>query len=115
MEQVAERKKKALWSASAVDLASFDCATCDSGLQELRGCYGNARAPYWRGTEHETDVCPRRHALRHSLVPLTHRLYNHTDGKLGVEIFERPAWIAEAFAVIDDAIAWHRKELADAD
>jgi hypothetical protein len=96
-------------------LATFDCSKCDKGLQSLRGCYGNARAPYWQGTEHETDTCPRRHALSHPLVPLAHRLYNHTDGKLGVDVFERPAWIAEAFAVIDDAIAHHRKEHADAD
>lgn len=67
------------------------------------------------GTEHEDDTCPRRHALQEPLVPLVHRIWRHTDGKLGVEVFERPTWLLTAFDVVANAIAFSREQESNAD
>lgn len=112
--QAAQRKKKALWICSAVDLshAMFDCTKCGEREQKKKGCYGGGKVAWFAETPYEGNTCPRRIAMQEPLVPLAHKLYRHTGGKLGAEVFERPVWISAAFDVVDSALCWKREQEA---
>ena len=67
---------------------------------------------HFRGTEAETRICPRRHAIRNPFVFTVQEVYNGTDGKLGAQFLNITNKLADGLQVVGEALVW-RKEAGD--
>jgi hypothetical protein len=88
----------------------YDCGTCDLARRAMFGCHGGGQTAHFKGTEHETRKCPRRHLIENAdVVPVfaLRRDVEHVDGLRRREVLTTAA--IEAIAVVDDGVA-HARE-----
>ncbi len=78
------------------------------------GCRGGGKVPHFKGTEHETRRCPRRHLLDHPDVVEIFGLRKQAEKADGLSLGERLTTAAiEGIETIDDAVAWNREAAAE--
>ena len=64
---------------------------------------------HFRGTDAETRICPRRHAINNPFVFTAQDVYNGTEGSLGVKYLEVTNRLADSISIIKEALAWRRE------
>lgn len=82
-------------------------------MRPVLGCHGGGSRPFFRGTDHETDRCPRRHVLDHPFIGDVFQLHRSTDGgHVGPGGLDLTAAALEALDVVNDAMAWKLEQEA---
>jgi|TARA_R100001594_G_C3884391_1_gene226830 hypothetical protein len=75
----------------------------------MLGCLKDGPMVHFRGTDYETRICPRRHAIRHPSIFTIHEVFNQTRNELGVAFLGFSNKMVQGLSVVSDGLAWRRK------